>query len=338
MKKIPLTSSIFAALALTASGDSSPTLNSTISVKEKELARLTQELSALKKQGSKSSVSSGPTYTVKAGDTLSKIGRQNDVTYSELIRWNNISDPSKIGVGQKLIVSGPSASKPAASKPSPKTSKVSTTSSRSAYYSVSRGDTFYAISRKNDISLSKLKELNPGVDPSRIIIGQKLKTSGSPAPAVRQASAPKKAKAASKPAPKPKAAPKKIASKPKAAPKKATSKPKAAPKKSSTTALTRSTASKKSSSAPTSSRKKSAPAPVAKKEAKPAPAPTPPKVEESVPAAPKSVSSIILTSETTFSDFASKHRTSTAQLNALNGWNLPQATVLARGSEIYVPK
>ena len=63
--------------------------------------------------------------------------------------------------------------------------------------------------------------------------------------------------------------------------------------------------------------------------------PTPPVVQEKRPAA---VSSIILTDETTFDAFASKHGTSTEQLNALNGWNLPKVMMLARGSEIFVPQ
>jgi LysM repeat protein len=46
---------------------------------------------------------------------------------------------------------------------------------------------------------------------------------------------------------------------------------------------------------------------------------------------------IILTSETSFSDFAKKHGTSTAHLNTLNGWNYENSTILAFGSEVFVP-
>ena len=286
MKTLSLTSSLIAALSLSAAGATS---NS---------------------------------YTVKPGDTLSKIARNNNTTNSQLIKWNKITDPSLISIGQKLIIREGAKAKSTAPAKSTVSKKT-----QSSVHTVSRGDTFYSIARKNKLSIGKLTELNPGVEPSRIIIGQKLKVSGSPAPAIRQAAAPRKkstsAQATSRP----------IA-------KKSSSTPKKSSKKIPTTASTRSTASKKPSSTPTSSRKKSEPKPVAKKEAIPAPATASslPKVEESKPAAPKSVSSVILTSETTFSDFASKHRTSTSQLNALNGWNLPKATVLARGSEIYVPK
>ena len=39
----------------------------------------------------------------------------------------------------------------------------------------------------------------------------------------------------------------------------------------------------------------------------------------------------------TYGEFASKHGTDTERLNALNGLDLTHATVLAKGSELYVP-
>lgn len=43
-------------------------------------------------------------YTVKAGDTLSKIAKKYNTTYQELARKNNIKDPNKIYVGQILKI------------------------------------------------------------------------------------------------------------------------------------------------------------------------------------------------------------------------------------------
>ena len=39
----------------------------------------------------------------------------------------------------------------------------------------------------------------------------------------------------------------------------------------------------------------------------------------------------------TYGEFASKHGTDVERLNALNGLDLTTATVLAKGSELYVP-
>ena len=39
----------------------------------------------------------------------------------------------------------------------------------------------------------------------------------------------------------------------------------------------------------------------------------------------------------TYGDFAATHGTDTSRLNDLNGLDLTQTTVLAKGSELYVP-
>lgn len=44
------------------------------------------------------------TYTVKKGDTLSKIAKKYNTTYQKIAKDNNISDPNKIYAGQKLII------------------------------------------------------------------------------------------------------------------------------------------------------------------------------------------------------------------------------------------
>ena len=43
-------------------------------------------------------------YTVKAGDTLSAIAKKYNTTYQELARKNNIANPNKIYVGQKIKI------------------------------------------------------------------------------------------------------------------------------------------------------------------------------------------------------------------------------------------
>ena len=43
-------------------------------------------------------------YTVKAGDTLSKIAKKHNTTVKNIVALNNIKDPNKIYVGQKLRI------------------------------------------------------------------------------------------------------------------------------------------------------------------------------------------------------------------------------------------
>lgn len=70
----------------------------------------------LRKIGGKGSASSGgssgsgTTYTVKKGDTLSAIVKENGVSVANLQSWYNIKDPNKITGGQNLKIEGPSTS------------------------------------------------------------------------------------------------------------------------------------------------------------------------------------------------------------------------------------
>lgn len=73
---------------------------------------------------------------------------------------------------------------------------------------------------------------------------------------------------------------------------------------------------------------------------KPAPTPKPAAAAAEKPAAPATDSkprSITIDTEMTYGEFAAKHGTDAARLNDLNGLDLTTATVLAKGSELYVP-
>ena len=54
--------------------------------------------------GGGTSSSSAVYYTVKKGDTLSKIASKYGTTVSQIVKWNNISNPNLIYVGQKFRV------------------------------------------------------------------------------------------------------------------------------------------------------------------------------------------------------------------------------------------
>lgn len=49
------------------------------------------------------------TYIVRRGDTLYSIARAHGLDYRDLARWNNLSDPAAIEVGQELKVKDPAA-------------------------------------------------------------------------------------------------------------------------------------------------------------------------------------------------------------------------------------
>jgi murein DD-endopeptidase MepM/ murein hydrolase activator NlpD len=56
----------------------------------------------------------GAYHTVRPGETLYRIGKAYDVRYEELARLNNLPDPDKIHVGQRLFIPGASRELPVA--------------------------------------------------------------------------------------------------------------------------------------------------------------------------------------------------------------------------------
>ena len=258
-------------------------------------------------QSQLSSVPSAGPVIIARGDTLFSIARKYGTTPDALMKENGIKDPSSIPVGTMLTIPG---------------SKMKATVSRTQAeprggqleqgqtYTVVKGDTLYGISRRSGIPLARLEAANPSVSAKNLRAGMKLKLIGAD--------------------PKPAADPPKT-SKPKASPQKQTeSKPRPKPKTESKPKPTPKPESK----------------PKPKTQSKPKPEPTPPPVaqkkDEDLPQ-PKfeekeaSIKSVLITTETTYGEFAAKHGTTTSELNTLNGLKLVKGTLLAKGSELYVP-
>lgn len=123
------------------------------------------------------------TYTVKSGDTLSKIASLHKTTVSKIQQLNKISG-HLIYPGQKLMVSA-AASAPAVTAPKPPvtTAPASTpapTAGTARTYKVVSGDTLTGIAYRNGISVTQLMNWN-GLTSSMIRVGQVLKIENSTA-------------------------------------------------------------------------------------------------------------------------------------------------------------
>jgi hypothetical protein len=68
-----------------------------------------------------------------------------------------------------------------------------------------------------------------------------------------------------------------------------------------------------------------------------APAPAPLESSSRMVSSTPRIKSVLVTDEIDFGSFAAAHGTTTEKLNALNGHRLKSSTVLAKGSEFYVP-
>ena len=116
------------------------------------------------------------TYTIKPGDTLSKIAAAHQTTVGALQRLNNLTG-HMIYAGQTLKVNGvpPTVSQPVAKPNNPAPSKPSAApNAPSGTYTVVKGDTLSAIAHKHGITVTQLQNWN-GIQSHMIYVGQVLK-------------------------------------------------------------------------------------------------------------------------------------------------------------------
>jgi len=171
---------------------------------------------------------SGKTYTVKSGDTFAKISRAHRVPLADLLKANQLSNPDRIVLGQRIVIPGstpprakvvpetkiaakPSTKKPAArneSKPEapekprgPVNTTVDITppppAAGSSHYIVQSGDTLSRIQRRTGSSVSGICKANGISETTVLRPGQKLRLPSGAAVA----------KAKPVPAPEPRSAP-----------------------------------------------------------------------------------------------------------------------------------
>lgn len=299
MKKLALTSVLISIPVSTLCGQSQSDidfLRARADAHERKISELERELSQLKAFHADRSaataaaetkapkavpveegIASASTYVVKQGDNLSGIANRNHTSVAALIRHNGLKGDT-IYVGQKLgIPTGSSAAQASSSSPAkPDPAKPA----QSAKHMVRSGETFFSIARQHGVSVNSLSASNPGVEPTKLRVGQQL--------LVHDGIQPSAASSAEK------------------------------------------------SNNKTASNTIKAPAQAASKASK-APAPKDP-----APAVPSKadtdIRTITVNEQMTYGQFASRHGASTTQLNALNGLSLNKNTMLARGSELYVPK
>ena len=91
-------------------------------------------------------------YYVHQGDTLYRIARNNGISLSTLLEWNNLSVDSPIYPGQGLIVSYSSSSSSEESN--------NTTQSSESTYTVKAGDGLWRIAKNHGLTLDELKSMN----------------------------------------------------------------------------------------------------------------------------------------------------------------------------------
>ncbi|HUZ07554.1 MAG TPA: LysM peptidoglycan-binding domain-containing protein, partial [Candidatus Paceibacterota bacterium] len=109
-------------------------------------------------------------YTVVAGDTLGKIAKKSGVTLKALEDANRGVVPTKLKVGQKLVIPAPAGGMTVTGTTGTTTSAETGEES----YKVKSGDTLTKIAKANGTTVKRIMSEND-LTTTRITVGQKLK-------------------------------------------------------------------------------------------------------------------------------------------------------------------
>ena len=115
-------------------------------------------------------------YTVKGGDTLSRIAGQFNTTVNKLATLNDIHNVNRIYVGQRLLVRQPAEQQQQQATPK-RTENNTTTNSNT--YTVKSGDTLSQIAARFNTTTSALASTNHISNPNLIEVGQQLRIKNS---------------------------------------------------------------------------------------------------------------------------------------------------------------
>lgn len=118
-------------------------------------------------------------HLVQRNENLEVIAELYKVEIDSIMSWNDLND-SWINIGQKLTIHVKEkayklgAAKQTIVTPTPKP-KPTPTVARPQYHIIRSGEFFNRIATKYNLSQAQLQKLNPGVNPNRITVGQKLR-------------------------------------------------------------------------------------------------------------------------------------------------------------------
>jgi membrane-bound lytic murein transglycosylase D len=117
-------------------------------------------------------------YTVRSGDTVSKIARQHGISMSSLLASNRLKTTSVLKIGQKLKIPGAGddegIDESAENSSAAKTVVETKPGAKSQKYTVKKDDTLWSIAEKFNSTVDDLKQANKLHDSSELLAGQNI--------------------------------------------------------------------------------------------------------------------------------------------------------------------
>ena len=120
-------------------------------------------------------MTAGGTHVLRSGETLYSVARQYGVRVADLQELNDIDNPGRLCVGQRLRIPGKEGAQQVASarkNPSGSIGRRSQKAGRSTY-TVQANDNLWSIARRHNVSVADLKRWNE-VDEQNLQIGDTL--------------------------------------------------------------------------------------------------------------------------------------------------------------------
>ena len=110
-------------------------------------------------------------HTIKNGELVGRIAASYGVSLAEIKRLNPNLNVDRVSIGQRIKIRGkaPESSEPA------KVESAPANENGEVWHTVVQGDLLGRIATKYDTRIKQIKSLNPGLNPDRISIGQKIR-------------------------------------------------------------------------------------------------------------------------------------------------------------------
>jgi len=113
-------------------------------------------------------------HIVRSGESLSVIARRYGTTVSKLMDWNGLRS-TQLKIGQKLTVYGKNTALSSPKQEEKNEPVVKISRKGAVYHTIKSGDNFWELSKKYGTTVDAIEQLNSGLDPKDLKMGQKIR-------------------------------------------------------------------------------------------------------------------------------------------------------------------